>query len=103
MGAKTTTPDPQDATEKKPLAMLEPHLLPDGRKAAVTRPSKGRDLVKARRLIGPKGSDEELAMALLAQVLHIDGGAVTYDQVLDLDLEDFTVLTGAMGKNPTQE
>jgi len=63
-------------------------ILPSG-KTAKFKDGKGRDLLNAQRKA--KTSDEIL-FALIAEVTEIDGEAVIYEDLLEMDLEDVLAL-----------
>lgn len=62
--------------------------LPSG-KTAKFKDGKGRDLLNAQRKA--KTSDEIL-FALIAEITEIEGEAVIYEDLLDMDLEDVLAL-----------
>lgn len=77
--------------------------LPSG-KTAVLRNGKGHDLLQAQ--MKAKNS-EEIPYALIAELVEIDGQALVYEDILDMDLEDVIALQGEIsGKlqaaKPTQ-
>ncbi len=74
--------------------------LSDGRVATNTRRLKAKDKVHAQRLIGKK--TDELEMALVSCVVTIDGKPVIYEDLLEMDLDDYLLLLGlANGKDVT--
>ncbi len=62
--------------------------LPSG-KTAVIRNGKGHDLLQAQ--MKAKNS-EEIPYALIAELAEIDGQALVYEDILDMDLEDVIAL-----------
>ncbi len=64
--------------------------LPSG-KTAVLRNGKGHDLLQAQ--MKAKNS-EEIPYALIAELVEIDGQALVYEDILDMDLEDVIALQG---------
>ena len=64
--------------------------LPSG-KTAVLRNGKGYDLLQAQ--MKAKNS-EEILYALIAELVEIDGQALVYEDILDMDLEDVIALQG---------
>lgn len=66
---------------------LKSVILPSGRTAAVRRP-KVRDLLRAHRAVGFSGEPMAITMALIAEVVQIDGRVVVYEDLLDLPAGD---------------
>lgn len=64
--------------------------LPSG-KIAVVRNGKGHDLLQAQ--MKAKNS-EEIPYALIAELAEIDGQALVYEDILEMDLSDVVVLQG---------
>lgn len=64
--------------------------LPSG-KTAVLRNGKGHDLLQAQ--MKAKNS-EEIPYALIAELVEIDGQALVYEDILDMNLEDVIALQG---------
>jgi len=65
--------------------------LPSGRQAVALRRLKGKHLLAGQRAVG--GTDMSgLPYALVAQACRIDGSAITYEDVLEMDVEDVTDL-----------
>jgi hypothetical protein len=64
--------------------------LPSGR-TAVIREGFGRDLMAAQRVAT---SVDAIPMALVAQLVEIDGKAIVYEDVLDMNLPDVLMLQG---------
>ena len=64
--------------------------LPSG-KTAVLRNGKGYDLLQPQ--MKAKNS-EEIPYALIAELVEIDGQALVYEDILDMDLEDVIALQG---------
>lgn len=73
--------------------------LSDGRIAQIRAP-KGRDSVKAARVLSETDLKNPMAvsMALLAQVTTIDGIGLTYEDMMELSLADIGKLQVAMGQ-----
>ena len=74
--------------------------LPSGRVATIIRGLKGRDQIRASRQ--SNGKTEELALWLLVGVVDIDGQPQTFEDFLDMDLEDLLpiqeAVAGKLGK-----
>lgn len=64
--------------------------LPSG-KIAVIRNGKGHDLLQAQ--MKAKNS-EEIPYALIAELAEIDGQALVYEDILEMDLPDVVALQG---------
>ncbi|HLW71355.1 MAG TPA: hypothetical protein VKS22_12120 [Candidatus Binataceae bacterium] len=64
--------------------------LPSGRKAVI-REGFGRDLMRAQKVAK---TVDEIPMALVAQLVEIDGAAVLYEDLLDMNLPDVLMLQG---------
>ncbi len=64
--------------------------LPSG-KTAVIRNGKGHDLLQAQ--MKAKNS-EEIPYALIAELAEIDGQALVYEDILEMDLGDVIALQG---------
>lgn len=64
--------------------------LPSG-KTAVIRNGKGNDLLQAQ--MKAKNS-EEIPYALIAELAEIDGQALVYEDILEMDLPDVVALQG---------
>lgn len=62
--------------------------LPSG-KTAVLRNGKGNDLLQAQM---KAKTSEEIPYALIAELVEIDGQALVYEDILDMDLEDVIAL-----------
>jgi hypothetical protein len=75
--------------------------LSDGRIARFIRKPKAADASRAHRQAGSKGNDIDRTAALLSQIVNIDDKAVVMEDVLQLDLEDFTALNEAIPTNFT--
>jgi hypothetical protein len=72
--------------------------LPSGRVANVrTKAPTGRDLLAAARAVPRTEPPVAGSMALIAQLVLIDGSAVSYEDVLGLSVDDIDVLTVATG------
>lgn len=63
-------------------------LLPSGRRATMLRQPKGRHQRDAVRSIGNDKDQVSVIYALVAQTTTIDGRAVTYEDVLEMPLQD---------------
>lgn len=91
--------------------MTKTLILPSG-KTATIRPGKGHDLLQAQ--MKAKNS-EEIPYALIAELSEIDGQALVYEDILEMDLSDVIALQGEISgkfqtpktqetpKTPTQE
>ncbi len=79
--------------------------LPSGRRAAVRlKPPVGRDLMRAERALRPGDGRAALSIALLAELVLVDGGPARYDDLIDFTLDDLDALfaaTGLASQNPT--
>lgn len=64
--------------------------LPSG-KTAVIRHGKGQDLLQAQM---KAKSSEEIPYALIAELAEIDGVALVYEDILEMDLADVIALQG---------
>jgi hypothetical protein len=64
---------------------------------------KGRDLIKAQRAIPSHDSSSPMAMAyaMLAPRVKINGRALVYEDLLEMDLEDINALMAADGNFKT--
>lgn len=62
--------------------------LPSG-KTAKFKDGKGRDLLNAQR---KAKTPDEILFALIAEIAEIDGTAVIYEDLLEMDLEDVLTL-----------
>jgi len=71
--------------------------LPSGRAAKLTRKIKVRDTVYARRVVGAAEADNAFAISLaaLAPTVELDGKPALYEDLLDLDIDDLSVLGDA--------
>jgi hypothetical protein len=71
--------------------------LPSGRTAKLTRKIKVRDTVYARRVVGTAEADNAFAISLaaLAPTVELDGKPALYEDLLDLDIDDLSVLGDA--------
>jgi hypothetical protein len=65
--------------------------LPSG-KIAVGRPGKGRDLRMAGRLVNPGSDPIGYTMAILAQLVTIDGKAIVLEDIEEMSMEDTAAL-----------
>lgn len=89
-----------------PSSTLPSLTLSDGRTAQFIRKPRAADASKAHRIAGAKGNDIDRSAALLAQIVQVNGAGVTMEDLLQLDLDDFNLVSEAMpGKpsGPTQE
>jgi hypothetical protein len=79
--------------------------LPSGRRAAVRlKPPVGRDLMRAERALRPGDGRTALSIALLAELVLVDGAPARYDDLIDFTLDDLDALFAAAGlasQNPT--
>lgn len=62
--------------------------LPSG-KIATLKKGKGHDLLQAQM---KAKTSEEIPYALIAELTEIDGQALVYEDILDMDLEDVIAL-----------
>jgi hypothetical protein len=65
--------------------------LPSGRHAQVRR-GKGRDLIRAHRVVAGNPEPMAVSFALVAELTQIDGKPLVYEDVLGMDLADVLVL-----------
>ncbi len=70
--------------------MTKTLILPSG-KTATIRQGKGYDLLQAQ--MKAKNS-EEIPYALIAELAEIDGQALVYEDILEMDLSDVVALQG---------
>ncbi|MEI8390090.1 MAG: hypothetical protein WCG23_09425 [bacterium] len=70
--------------------------LPSG-KTAVFKHGKGRDLLNAQR---KAKSSDEVVFALIAEIAEIDGEALIYEDLLEMDLEDVLALQADISGKP---
>ncbi|HEV2169763.1 MAG TPA: hypothetical protein VGR40_02390 [Candidatus Binatus sp.] len=80
--------------------------LPSGAKATV-RKGYGRDLMRAQRAVAGNPDPTVVVFALIAELAHIDGAPIVYEDVVEMDLGDVLVLqaevTGANFPEPAQD
>jgi hypothetical protein len=69
--------------------------LSDGRTARYTRLPKVIDVSRAHRQAGSKASEQDVAAALIAPLIEIDGQRVVYEDVMQMTLGDFKKLNEA--------
>ncbi|HLW69816.1 MAG TPA: hypothetical protein VKS22_04255 [Candidatus Binataceae bacterium] len=62
--------------------------MPSGRKAVI-REGFGRDLMRAQKVARDVA---EIPMALVAQLVEIDGATIVYEDVLEMNLADVLML-----------
>lgn len=65
--------------------------LPSGRKAEVRR-GKGRDLMRAHRVVAGNSEPMSVSFALIAEVVRVDEKPLVYEDVLEMDLDDVLTL-----------
>lgn len=70
--------------------MSKTFTLPSG-KTAVIRNGKGNDLLQAQM---KAKNPEEIPYALIAELAEIDGQALVYEDILEMDLPDVVALQG---------
>lgn len=68
--------------------MTKTLTLPSG-KIATLKKGKGFDLLQAQQ---KAKTSEEIPYALIAELAEIDGQALVYEDILDMDLEDVIAL-----------
>ena len=76
-------------------------MLPSsGRKAVLGRKLKAKDAMAARRIVGKDRVDDPMAMLLasIAPVLELDGKAVVFEDLVELDIEDVNALSEAVSE-----
>ena len=73
------------------IAASKTITLPSGATAEV-RKGRGKDLMRAHRAV--RGNDDPMAIsfALIAELANIDGKAIVYEDVLEMDLADVLAL-----------
>ena len=86
-------------------ATAEPHgkvkqiTLPSGATAEV-RKGRGKDLMRAHRAVRGKDDPMAISFALIAELTNIDGKAIVYEDVLEMNLSDVLALqTEIMGSD----
>ena len=73
--------------------------LPSGATAEV-RKGRGKDLMRAHRVVRGKDDPMAIALALIAELTNIDGKPIVYEDVLEMDLADvLTLQTEIMGSD----
>ena len=73
--------------------------LPSGRIAAI-RKGKGRDLMRAQRAVAGNPDPAAVVFALIAELAHIGGQPIVYEDLAEMDLDDVLVLQAeVMGAN----
>jgi len=65
--------------------------LPSGRQADI-RKAKGRDLMRAHRAVAGNLEPMSVSFALIAEVARVEGKALVYEDLLDMDLDDVLTL-----------
>jgi len=90
-------------TQSEAIATLP--KLSDGRTFRVLHTAKTRDLRNAQRQAGPK-HPEDVVYYLVSLLVEVDGTFLTFEDVMDLDLDDFNTLAqevqGSKGESNTQ-
>ena len=76
--------------------------LPSG-KTAVLRKGKGRDLMRAQRAAAGNSDPTAVVFALIAELTRIDGAAIVYEDVLEMDLDDVLMLQAEVAGANFQE
>jgi hypothetical protein len=67
--------------------------LPSGGTATILRKAKGQDLEKAYTAVGKRHKNHvSMAMALAAQVIHVNGSPVVYEELQDMDIDDVSAI-----------
>lgn len=72
--------------------------LSDGRAYAVDHKAKARDLLRAQRQAGSK-NQESVIYYLVADMVQLDGMPITFEDVMDMEIEDFSTLMAAVQGN----
>ena len=65
--------------------------LPSGKQAEV-RKGKGRDLMRAHRAVAGNAEPMSVSFALIAELAHVDGKPLVYEDILEMDLDDVLAL-----------
>jgi len=65
--------------------------LPSG-KTAELRKGKGRDLMRAHRAVAGNLEPMSVSFALIAELVRLEGKALVYEDVLEMDLDDVLTL-----------
>lgn len=75
--------------------------LPSGSKAQILRRGKGRHIELAARMLGQQPTQMQLSMAMVAVKAQVDGRALTFEDVQELeDFDVFALIGAVMGKAP---
>lgn len=85
-------------TQKRPPKVI---TLPSGKVASCSH-GTGLTLMNAQRVVGIKNADDtvKLVFALIAQLVTIDGRAIVFEDLLEMDLLDVLALQGeVLGEN----
>lgn len=69
--------------------------LPSGKPAEVRR-GKGRDLMRAHRAVVGNPEPMSVSFALIAELVRVDGKALVYEDILEMDLDDVLTLEGEL-------
>lgn len=64
--------------------MIKEIILPSGKNATIKK-GKGQDLLQAQM---KAKTSEEIPYALIAELVEIDGQAIVYEDLLEMDLSD---------------
>src|ERR1700688_3916592 len=67
--------------------------LPSGKTAEVRR-GKGRDLMRPHRAVAGNSEPMSVSFALIAELARVDGKALVYEDILEMDLDDVLTLEG---------
>lgn len=74
--------------------------LPSGALATLRR-GKGRDLMRAQRIVPGNAEPMAVTFALIAELTEINGKPIVYEEVLEMDLQDvLQLLPEALGNFP---
>src|ERR1022692_1962556 len=65
--------------------------LPSGKPAEVRR-GKGRDLMRAHRAVVGNPEPLSVSFALIAELARVEGKALVYEDILEMDLDDVLTL-----------
>jgi len=65
--------------------------LPSGKRAQL-RKGKGRDLMRAHRAVAGNSEPMSVSFALIAELAKVDGRALVYEDILEMDLDDVLTL-----------
>ena len=88
-------------TQALPPSVLPTLTLSNGRAVQFIRKPRAADASKAHRIAGAKGNDIDRSAALLAQIVQVDGAGTTMEDLLQLDLDDFNLVSEAMPGKPS--